>query len=95
MKLRALNNTLIIRKQQPSTKTPGGLHIPDSATPGVARGEVLDAGPGAWVDGGFRPTGVNVGDVVVFQRHAGFELDASGEKLAVLDVAQVLAVEVP
>lgn len=91
---RPLGNRILVAREAAPTKTPGGLHIPDSAKPKSDRGVVRYVGPGG-VDastGRYIPVSVKPGDVVVFPRSA-IEVEMGGEKLVMLNEPEVFAVE--
>jgi len=71
---------------------PSGIIVPDTAAVQTTTGEVLVVGPGAWQDGARRPLSVEVGDVVMFGRYAGTEMEVDGEAVLFLCESDVLSV---
>mgnify|MGYP007071587044 CR=1 FL=1 len=83
MKLRPFGKRLVVRRLDPVTKTPGGIHLPDQAQEKPRRGKVLAIGDVA---------DIRDGDVVVFSAYAGNEIELDGEKYLLLTDDDVLAV---
>ena len=73
--------------------TASGLVIPDTAKEKPQQGEVLAAGPGRRSDttGEVIPSGVKVGDTVVYSKYGGTEITVDGEDLLILSSRDVLA----
>ena len=85
MKIRPLQDRVIVRRVEEERKTPGGIVIPDSATEKPIRGEILAVGKGKIADNGeVRPLDVKVGDVVLFGKYSGTEVKVDGEELLVM-----------
>jgi len=85
MKIRPLQDRVIVRRVEEERKTPGGIVIPDSATEKPIRGEILAVGKGKIADNGeVRPLDVKVGDVVLFGKYSGTEVKIDGEELLVM-----------
>src|SRR5204862_3377330 len=75
MKLRPLQDRVLIRRVEPETKTAGGIFIPDTAQEKPMEGEVVDVGPGARdADGKLHPLEVKTGDRVLFGKWSGNEV---------------------
>lgn len=75
--------------------TAGGIVIPEATKAAPQRGKILAVGPGYLApDGVLHPvTGVEVGDVVIYAKHAGTEVEHDGdEKLALYREQDILAV---
>ncbi len=65
MKIRPLNDRLLVKRLAEEEKTAGGIIIPDSAKEKPAEGEVVAVGPGKLADNGERiALQVAVGDKV-------------------------------
>lgn len=83
---------LLVKLEEETGKTAGGLFIPASAqTDGVKKGKVLAVGPTRMVDGA--PTAIlfNAGDRVLLDPLGGTKLKVNGEDLILLRVEDVLA----
>lgn len=85
MKLRPLNDFVIVRREKPKDVSDGGIYIPEQAKLKSRTGEVLAVGPGRVLDNGTRrPIGVEPGQVIYFRGIAGQEISFDGEDLVML-----------
>ena len=67
MKIRPLNDRVIVKRLDEEKKSAGGIVIPDTAAEKPSQGEVVAAGPGKTDDNGkLVPMGVKPGDKVHF-----------------------------
>ena len=67
MKLKPLDDRVLIRPDDSAGVTPGGIVLPDNAKEKSQRGKVLAVGPGRLLDDGRRAAlTVKVGDAVLF-----------------------------
>ena len=67
MKIRPLNDRLLVKRLEEEAKTSGGIIIPDSAKEKPAEGEIIAVGPGKTNDKGERVAlQVTEGDRVLF-----------------------------
>ena len=79
MKIRPLNDRILVKRMEEETKTKGGIIIPDTAKEKPQRGEVIAVGPGKMGDNGKRmPLDVKAGDKVLFAKYAGTEIKVDG-----------------
>jgi chaperonin GroES len=79
MKIRPLNDRILVKRTEEETKTKGGIIIPDTAKEKPQRGEVIAVGPGKMGDDGKRiPLDVKAGDKVLFSKYAGTEIKVDG-----------------
>lgn len=93
MKIRPLQDRLIVRKEEAAEKSQGGIIIPDTAKEKPVRGEVLAIGNGKLLeDGKIRPMDINKGDVVLFSKYAGTEIKVEGEDFLILREEDVLGI---
>jgi chaperonin GroES len=93
MKIRPLQDRVLIRRTEEERKSPGGIVIPDSATEKPIRGEVIAAGKGKVLeDGKVRPLELKAGDKVLFGKYSGTEVKVDGEELLVMKEDDVMAV---
>jgi chaperonin GroES len=80
MKLRPLHDRVIVKRLPEERKSAGGIVIPDTAAEKPSMGEVIAAGPGKTDDHGkLIPTGVKVGDKILFGKYSGQEFVLEGE----------------
>ena len=85
MKIRPLQDRVVVRRKEEETKTAGGIVLPGSAAEKPAQGEVLAVGPGRVMENGDkRPVDLKVGDVVVFGKYASNTVKIGDEELLIL-----------
>src|SRR5438477_10858260 len=93
MKLRPLQDRVLIRRVEPETKTLGGIFIPDTAQEKPAEGEVVAVGPGVRDEQGkLHPLDVRSGDRVLFSKWSGTEVKLDGEDLMMMKESDLLGV---
>ena len=94
MKLKPLEDRIVVRPQEAEEMTVSGIVIPDTAKEKPQQGEVLAAGPGKRSEqtGQIIPMDVKVGDVVVYSKYGGTEIVVDGEDLLILNGRDVLAI---
>lgn len=93
MNLHPMQNLLLIRRDEASEQTPGGLYLAPAAREKPHRGEVLAAGPGRYTDSGtLIPMTVAPGDRVVFAPGVGAAVSVDGEELLLVNEDAVMAV---
>jgi len=74
-------------------KSPGGIVIPDSATEKPIKGKVLAIGKGKILESGdVRPLDVKVGDMILFGKYSGTEVNVDGEELLVMREDDITAI---
>ena len=79
MKIRPMNDRVLVLRLKEEQKTAGGIIIPDTAKEKPQEGEVLAVGPGRVSDDGKRtPLEVKAGDRVLFSKYAGTEIKIDG-----------------
>src|SRR5947199_6823629 len=85
MKLRPLQDRVIVRQSSAEEKTASGIVLPDSAKEKPTKGKVIAVGPGKLDDNG-RPMelGLRVGDTVYYGKYSGTEVEIDGDKLVIL-----------
>lgn len=93
MKIRPLQDRVVVRRTEEESKSAGGIVLPDSATEKPAQGEVVAVGPGRLLDNGdVRPVDVKVGDTVVFGKYASNTVKIGGEELLILSESEIYGV---
>ena len=79
MKIRPLNDRVLVVRVEEEQKTAGGIIIPDTAKEKPQEGKVISAGPGKMGDDGKRtPLNVKKGDKILFSKYAGTEIKLDG-----------------
>ena len=93
MKLQPLEDRIVVRTAEAEETTASGLVIPDTAKEKPQQGEVLAVGPGRRAEqtGDLVPLDIAVGDVVVYSKYGGTEINIDGEDLLILNARDVLA----
>src|ERR1700686_5209562 len=93
MKLRPLQDRVLIRRVEPEAKTSGGIFIPDTAQEKPMEGEVVSVGPGARDEAGkVHPLDVKSGDRVLFGKWSGTEVKLDGEDLMIMKESDIMGV---
>jgi chaperonin GroES len=95
MKLRPLEDRVIVKAVQDEEKTASGIVLPDTAKEKPMLGEVVAAGDGKWDEDGKNriPMDVKTGDKVIYGKYAGTEYKTGdGEELLILRASEILAV---
>ena len=79
MKIRPLNDRVLVVRVEEEQKTAGGIVIPDTAKEKPQEGKIIAAGPGKMGDDGKRtPLNVKKGDKILFSKYAGTEIKLDG-----------------
>jgi chaperonin GroES len=79
MKIRPMNDRILVVRVEEEKKTAGGIIIPDTAKEKPQEGKVVAAGPGKMGDDGKRiPMELKKGDRVLFSKYAGSEIKVDG-----------------
>jgi len=93
MKIRPLQDRIVVKRLEAENKTKGGLIIPDTAKEKPIEGKVVAVGNGKVLkDGKVRPLEVKVGDTVLFGKYTGTEIKLDGEEHVLIREDDVLAV---
>lgn len=93
MKLRPLQDRIIVKRVDEEEKTAGGIIIPDAAKEKPQRGEVVAVGPGKADDQGrMVEMTVKEGDSVLFGKYAGSEVALEGEEVLILREEDILGI---
>lgn len=79
MKVRPMNDRVLVVRVEEERKTAGGIIIPDTAKEKPMEGRIVAAGPGKLDEKGNRvPLEVKKGDRVLFAKYAGTEIKIDG-----------------
>lgn len=93
MRIRPLDDRVLIKPIEAEDKTSGGIVLPDTAKEKSQRGEVVEVGAGKLLDNGERvPLSVKKGDRVVFGKYAGHEIKIDGTQHQIMREHEILAV---
>ena len=93
MKIRPLQDRVIVKRVQEEEKTKGGIIIPDTAKEKPIEGEILAVGNGKVQDDGtVRKLDVKAGDRVLFGKYAGTEVKIDDKESLIMREEDVLAI---
>lgn len=94
MKLKPLDDRIVVKPNDAEERTASGLVIPDTAQEKPQQGTVLAVGPGRWSDdnGKHSPLDIKVGDTVLYSKYGGTEVTHEGDDLLILTSRDVLAI---
>ena len=93
VKIKPLEDRIVVQALEAETTTASGIVIPDTAKEKPQEGTVLAVGPGRVDDNGNRvPLDVSVGDVVLYSKYGGTEVRYGGDDYLVLSARDVLAI---
>jgi chaperonin GroES len=93
MKIRPLQDRILVKRIDEEEKTSGGIIIPDTAKEKPQEGKVVAVGKGKADDSGkLQPLDVKKGDRVLFSKYAGTEVNIEGEEHLIIREDDVLGV---
>lgn len=93
MKIRPLQDRVIVKRVEEEEKTKGGIIIPDTAKEKPMEGKVIAVGKGKVLeDGKIHPLDVKAGDRVLFGKYAGTEVKIYGEEHLIMREDDILGV---
>ncbi|MCH8132584.1 MAG: co-chaperone GroES [Deltaproteobacteria bacterium] len=93
MKIRPLQDRIIVKRIDEEETSKGGIIIPDSAKEKPSEGKVLAVGKGKVnEDGKVSPLDVKKGDRVLFSKYAGTEINIEGEEHLIIREDDVLGI---
>ncbi len=93
MKIRPLNDRVLVLRIEEEEKTSGGIVIPDTAKEKQMEGKVVAVGPGKVDDKGKRiPMEVKINDRVLFGKYAGNEIKIDGVEHLIMREDDILAI---
>ncbi|MEO8362813.1 MAG: co-chaperone GroES [Ilumatobacteraceae bacterium] len=94
MKLKPLDDRIVVKPNDAEERTASGLVIPDTAQEKPQQGTVVAVGPGRWSDdtGKHSPLDIKVGDTVLYSKYGGTEVTHEGDDLLILTSRDVLAI---
>ena len=93
MKVRPLNDRVLVIRTDQEEKTPGGIIIPDTAKEKPQEGRVVAVGSGRVSDDGERiPLEIKENDRVLFSKYGGNEIKIDGVEHLMIRADDILAV---
>jgi len=93
MKIRPLQDRVIVKRLEEEEKTKGGIIIPDTAKEKPMEGEVIAVGPGKVLESGTKVSmNVKKGDRILFGKYAGTEIKIEGEEHLIMREDDILGI---
>ena len=91
--IKPLGDRVVVKRIEEEPKTKGGIVLPDTAKEKPQEGKVIAVGTGRVLENGQRvPLEVQEGDIVVFAKYGGTEIEIDGEEYVILSERDLLAV---
>ena len=92
LKVRPLDDRVVVEPLEAEEKTSGGILLPDTAKQKPQRGRVLAVGPGKLNDNGTRSTvAVAKGDEVLYGKYSGSDIEVEGKEIKIMRESDILA----
>jgi chaperonin GroES len=92
LKIRPLDDRVVVQPSDAEEVTAGGIVLPDTAKEKPQRGTVLAIGPGKLLDNGSRgELSVAVGDEVIYGKYGGSDIEVDGDEVKILRESDILA----
>ncbi len=88
MNVRPLADRVLVEPKEAETKTASGLYIPDTAKEKPQEGKILAVGSGKKDE----PMELKAGDIVLYGKYAGTEINVDGKSYMIMRQSDVLAI---
>lgn len=85
-----IEDKILVRPEKTPDVSEGGVVLPEIAKDKPVAGEVIAVGPGTQEHGNLIPVQVVPGEIVLYSRYGGVEVDVDGESLLVLRSTDIL-----
>lgn len=93
MAVKPLEDRILVKPDEPETRTASGLYLPESSKERPMTGTVVAAGPGKRLENGnLAKPSVKKGDTVVFGKYAGTEVEIKGESHMIMRESELLGI---
>lgn len=93
MKLKPIQDRVLVKREEAEEKTAGGIIIPDTSKEKPSKGIIVAIGDGARDEkGNVIPMTLKVGDKVFFTKWGGTEIKIDDEELLIMKENDILAV---
>jgi chaperonin GroES len=93
MKIRPLQDRVIVKRIEEEEKSKGGIIIPDTAKEKPQEGKVIAVGKGKVNDDGkLTPLDVKVGDTILFGKYSGTEIRLDGDEHLIMREDDILGI---
>ena len=92
LKLRPLDDRVVVEASEAEEVTAGGVVLPDAAQEKPQRGTIVAVGPGRLLDSGSRgDLSVTIGDEVIYGKYGGSDIEVDGDEFKILRESDILA----
>ncbi len=88
MNIKPLADRVLVEPKEAETKTASGLYIPDTAKEKPQEGKIIAVGSGKKDE----PMELKAGDVVLYGKYSGTEINVDGKEYLMMRQSDVLAV---
>ena len=93
MKLKPLDDRVVVKPQEAEEKTPGGIVLPDTAKEKPLMGKVVAVGAGKLLDNGKRAQmSVKKGNTVLYGKYGGSDIEIDDQEYKILHESEILGV---
>jgi len=93
MKLKPLDDRIVVKQSEAKEKTTGGIYLPDTAKEKPQIGKIIATGPGKLLENGKRnKMSVKKNDEVLYAKYMGNEIEIDGENYVILKESDVLGI---
>lgn len=92
MKLKPLDDRVVVKPIEAEERTKSGIVLPDTAKEKPQQGEVIAVGPGKYENGKRVPMDVKIGDKIIYSKYGGTEVKMEGEEYLILSQRDILAI---
>ncbi|MFH0944530.1 MAG: co-chaperone GroES [Planctomycetota bacterium] len=91
VKIRPMDDRIVVKVLEAEETTAGGILLPDTAKEKPQRGKVSAVGQGRLLDDGKRAAmTVKKGDVVIFGKYSGSDVEIEGQEFKIMRENEVL-----
>jgi chaperonin GroES len=91
LNLKPLDDRVVLEPLEAEEKTSGGILLPDAAKQKPQQAKVVAVGPGKLTDAGTRTAlAVKVGDVVLFGKYSGSDVEVNGKEYKIVRESEIL-----
>lgn len=93
MSIKPLHDRILVKRLEVEEKTAGGIIIPDNAKEKPTKGEVIEVGTGTKDEKGNNVAlDVKKGDIVLFAKWGGTEINLEGQEYIIMKESDILAI---
>ena len=92
MKLVPLADRVVLKQSTPEEKTKSGIILTSQSQEKPQQAEVVAVGPGGMVDGKEVTMSVKAGDMVIYSKYAGNEVELDDEEYIIVKQSDILAI---